>query len=162
MGRNSEQGNDAGEIHDTVQATADADGSGLPPAVAASIPDKYQGYDLASDANNATVDQSDTYTEVLADDRTEELFVLEMCDLTWTETNQALSDNLVKDGQQGKLDFAGYYRQVAEQKIESVEPEVPEESLTVWLTGLNERLGKQLQQLLPDPVADIEEAEEKN
>lgn len=157
--REGEQG-----LHDTVGASPDGGStdSGLPPAVQEQLPEQYQGYELADDANSATVNTSETYYETLVDERTEQLYVLEMRDITWQQTNQALSDNLKKEGNQGKLDFGGYYRDIAAQKIVSVQPEVPEENLVQWLTGLNERLGKQLEQHLPDPVADIEEDEEKN
>lgn len=158
MGRDT----DSSELHDTTQADPTGGDSGLPPAVANGLPDEYQDYSLADDASNATVSSSDTYQETLVDERAEEIYVLEMCDITWQQTNQALSNNLKQEGNTGKLDFGGYYRDVAAKKIVSVQPEVPEESLVQWLTGLNERLGKQLEQHLPDPVADIEDDTEKN
>ncbi|AGM11811.1 tail assembly chaperone [Haloarcula californiae tailed virus 2] len=142
--------------------------TGLPPAVRDALPERYQDqaddFSVASDHMDATVQNSSTETVTLVDDREGEVYVLEMADITWQQVNSALTDALVPEagGQGGKLDFGAYYRQVAEAKIQSVQPEVPEEQMATWLTGLNERLGSQLQQHLPDPVDDIQEQEAKN
>mgnify|MGYP006274690037 CR=1 FL=1 len=155
-------------LHDTTQANVpDPDGgSGLPPAIANHLPEKYQDRDdlnLAEDWMDATVQGNDTETVTLVDEKEGDVFVVELADITWQQVNSALTDALVPSASgEGKLDFGAYYREVAEAKIESVQPEVPEEQMTTWLTGLNERLGKQLQQHLPDPVDDIEEQTEKN
>jgi hypothetical protein len=77
--------------------------------------------------------------------------------------NQALTEALVPSASgEGKLDFGAYYREVARSKIVETEPEVPEEQLATWLTGVKEGIGKQLQQHLPDPVDNISEQEAKN
>jgi len=142
--------------------------TGLPPAVRDALPERYQDqaddFSVASDHMDATVQNSSTETVTLVDDREGEVYVLEMADITWQQVNSALTEALVPEagGQGGKLDFGAYYRDVAEAKIESVQPEVPEEQMATWLTGLNERLGSQLQQHLPDPVDDIQEQEAKN
>lgn len=142
--------------------------TGLPPAVRDALPERYQDraddFSLAEDHMDATVQNASTETVTLVDEKEGEVYVLEMTDITWQQVNSALTDALVPEagGQGGKLDFGAYYRQVAEAKIESVQPEVPGEQLATWLTGLNERLGSQLQQHLPDPVDDIQEQEAKN
>lgn len=147
-------------MHDTV-------GGDLPPAVRENLPERYEGEDLslAEDAMSATVQDQGGRTEqvTLVDEKQGDVYLLTLRDITWHQVNQALTDALVPSTSgDGKLDFGAYYRSVAESKIVSVEPEVPEERLTTWLTGLNERLGKQLQQHLPDPVDNIEEQEAKN
>lgn len=152
------------ELH---QTTGGAVANDLPDIVADELPEKYQsedGLEMADDWMDATVKGSDdTQTVPLVDEQTGRVFVVELTDITWHQVNRALTDALVTSGSGGgKLDFGAYYRAVAEAKIESVEPEVPEEQLTQWLTGLNERLGKQLQNHLPDPIDDIEEDEAKN
>lgn len=158
--------NDAGqELHDTTGA-APADSSGLPPAVANNLPERFQDADLemAEDWMDGTVQNSDTETVTLVDDRAGHVFVVEMQDITWQQINQALTQALVpgEGGSGGTLDFGAFYRSVAEDKIVDVQPEVPEEQMATWLTGLNERLGKQLEQHLPDPVDDIDEEREGN
>lgn len=164
------------ELHDTTgagvpeggppQQAQGGGGSGLPPAIANHLPEKYQQRDdlqMAEDWMDATVQGSDTETVTLVDEKEGDVFVLELADITWKQVNDALTDALVPSATgEGKLDFAAYYREVAEAKIESVQPQVPEEQMATWLTGLNERLGKQLQQHLPDPVDEIEEQHEKN
>jgi len=147
-------------MHDTV-------GENLPPAVRENLPERYEGEDLslADDAMSATVQYQDGQTEqvTLVDEKQGDVYLLTLRDITWHQVNQALTDALVPSTSgDGKLDFGAYYRSVAESKIAEVDPEVPEEQLTTWLTGLNERLGKQLQQHLPDPIDDIEEQEAKN
>ncbi len=118
---------------------------------------------MAEDWMDATVQNSSTEQVTLVDEREGDVYVLEMQDITWQQVNQALTDALVPSTSgEGKLDFGAFYRSVAENKIESVQPEVPEEQMATWLTGLNERLGKQLQQHLPDPVDNIDEQREGN
>lgn len=149
------------ELHDTTQG-------GLPPAVQQHLPEKYQDQadDLALADNwmDGTVENSSgTETVTLVDEKEGRVFVVELADITWHQVNGALTEALIPSASgDGKLDFGAYYREVAAAKIESVQPEVPEEQVTTWLTGLNERLGKQLQQHLPDPVDNIEEQTEKN
>lgn len=147
-----------GQLHDTTQG-------GLPDAIAQHLPEKYQDQDLrlAEDHMNATVQNAHTETVTLVDEVEGEVYVLELKDISWNQVNGALTEALIPSASgDGKLDFGAYYREVAKAKIESVQPEVPSGQLTTWLTGLNERLGKQLQQHLPDPVDTIEEQEAKN
>lgn len=154
------------ELHDTTQASVPEGDGGLPPAIAQHLPEKYQQRDdlaLAEDFMDGTVQGNSTETVTLVDEKEGQVFVVELADITWQQVNSALTDALVPSTSgDGKLDFAAYYRDVATSKIESVQPEVPEDQMQTWLAGLNERLGKQLQQHLPDPVDDIEDAEEKN
>lgn len=157
---------DAGqELHDTTGADP-ASGGGLPPAVRNNLPERFQERDdleMAEDWMDATVQNSSTEQVTLVDEREGDVYVLEMQDITWQQVNQALTDALVPSTSgEGKLDFGAFYRSVAENKIVSVQPEVPEEQMATWLTGLNERLGKQLQQHLPDPVDNIDEQREGN
>lgn len=154
------------ELHDTTGASP-PESSGLPPAIRNHLPEKYQEqadeFSVAEDAMDATVQDAATETVTLVDEREGDVYVLELKDITWQEVNSALTDALVPSPSgEGKLDFAAYYREVAAAKIESVQPEVPDEQLTTWLTGLNEHLGSQLQQHLPDPVDNIQEQEVKN
>lgn len=154
------------ELHDTVGA-APPDEDGLPPEVAEQVPEhireEMEGLTLADDWMDATVQNSSTETVTLVDRQEGEVYVLELADITWSRVNQALTDALVPSASgDGKLDFGAYYRSVAEAKIQSVQPEVPEEQMATWLTGLNERLGKQLEQHLPDPVDEMSEDREKN
>lgn len=149
------------ELHETVQA--EPTDEGIPPAVLAGLPEKYRSFSLASDSRGALVDGSNTYTVTLVDEQAEELYLVEMRDITWHQVNQALSQNLRADASgEGTLDFGGYYRDVAQAKIVSVTPPVEDGQLVQWLTGLNERMGKQLENHLPDPVDELSEAEEKN
>lgn len=149
-------------MHDTV-------GAGLPGDVAQHLPDRFQEQaeagelSLAEDWMDATVQNSSTETVTLVDEQEGDVYVLELKDITWQRVNQALTDALVPSASgEGKLDFGAFYRSVAEAKIESVQPEVPEEQMATWLTGLNERLGSKLQQHLPDPVDNIDEQREGN
>lgn len=160
-------GENDGSERDTGQQMHDTVGGDLPPAVRENLPERYAGEDLslADDAMSATVQDHGGRTEqvTLVDEKQGDVYLLTLRDITWHQVNQALTDALVPSTSgDGKLDFGAYYRSVAESKITAVEPEVPEEQLTTWLTGLNERLGKQLQQHLPDPVDNIEEQEAKN
>lgn len=157
------------ELHDTTGAAAPSEDT-LPPAILNNLPERFQEQaqqgelEMAEDWMQGTVQNSDTEQVTLVDEQDGSVYVLEMQDITWQQTNQALTDALVPDasGQGGKLDFGAFYRSVAEDKIVGVQPEVPEEQMATWLTGLNERLGKQLQQHLPDPVDNIDEQREGN
>ena len=154
------------ELHDTTGADV-PQGEGLPPAIAQHLPEKYQGQaqslSLADDYMDATVQNASTETVTLVDEQEGSVYVVELKDISWNQVNSALTDALIPSASgDGKLDFGAYYRSVAESKIVEVQPEVPEEQIATWLTGLNERLGKQLQQHLPDPVDDISEQEVKN
>ncbi len=149
-------------MHDTV-------GADLPDSVLENLPERFQEQaeqgelGMAEDWMDATVQNSSTETVTLVDEQAGDVYVLEMQDITWQQVNQALTDALVPSASgEGKLDFGAFYRSVAEDKIVSVQPEVPEEQMATWLTGLNERLGKQLQQHLPDPVDNIDEQREGN
>ena len=168
MAGENDQASDGGtgqQMHDTVGAGV----PGLPDDVADKLPERFQeqaeqgDLSLAEDWMDATVQNSSTETVTLVDEQEGDVYVLEMKDITWQRVNQALTDALVPSASgEGKLDFGAFYRSVAEAKIESVQPEVPEEQMATWLTGLNERLGKQLQQHLPDPVDNIDEQREGN
>lgn len=161
------RGSAGNELHDTVQTEPpEPDEPELPPEALEALPDRYDGQDLSLADNHmdATVQSTSTETVTLVDEREGDVYVVELQDIAWPKVNSALSDALKPEpgGGGGTLDFGQYYRDVAAQKIVSVQPEVPEDQLTQWLTGLNERLGKQLQNHLPDPIEDIDDEEAKN
>lgn len=149
----------------TGQKTYDTVSPDLPDGVQEEIPERFREQNLvmAEDPMDATVKNSSEKQVPLVDEAEGEVYVVTLEDITWNQVNQALSDALVPSTSgDGKLDFGAYYRQVAKAKIVATEPEVPEEQLATWLTGVKEGIGKQLQQHLPDPVDDIEEQDAKN
>jgi len=151
------------QLHDTTNPNAGAE-SDLPPAVRDKLPEHLRERDdlqMADDPMSATVQGTDTYTEVLVDEQTGDVFQVTLQDVAWAKKNDTFSDSLTQtaDGQ-GKLDFAQYYREMAMAKIVEVEPEP--DNLRVWLQGLNARLGSQLESLLPEPVDDLEDSREEN
>jgi len=149
----------------TGQKTYDTVGADLPEGVQAEIPERFQEQNLvmAEDPMDATVQNTSQEQVPLVDEAEGEVYVVTLEEISWNQVNQALSDALVPSTSgEGKLDFGAYYRQVAKAKIVATEPEVPEEQLATWLTGVKEGIGKQLQQHLPDPVDDIEEQDAKN
>lgn len=145
------------ELHDTVQAD-------LPEDLRDKLPQSVQDRDdlrVADDAMSATVNPSDTRDVPLVDEETGEVFVVTMTDISWAAKNDVFTNSLKKTGpNDGKLDFAHYYREVAKETIVEVEPQP--ENLTTWLQGLKSRFGSQLEEHLPAPVSDLEEGREEN
>jgi hypothetical protein len=150
------------DLHDTTNPNSGAEQS-LPEAVRDKLPSHLRDADLqmADDAMSATVQDSDTETVPLVDEGEGEVYLVTLKDVAWAKKNDLFSDSLKQtvDGQ-GKLDFAQYYREVAQAKIVEVEPEP--ENLRLWLQGLSAEMGSQLERHLPEPVDDLEDTREEN
>lgn len=157
------------ELHDTTGAP-EFDESGLPPAVANRLPDKFKsGEYRMGTARGSVVDKE--RTELVTIEGTEEnpetgeeepvLYWFEMREITWQKKNRIFKDNVEQVGGQGQLQIDTYYREVAEAMITSWFGE-DDMSLTQWLTGVGADVGEKLEPHLPDPVNQLEEAEEGN
>jgi hypothetical protein len=116
---------------------------------------------VADDPHGATASGDTTWTKPLVDERTGEVYVLTLTDVSWPKKNEVFTNSLKRtaDGG-GKLDFAHYYREVAKEMLVAVEPQP--ENVTVWLQGLTADFGSQLEEDLPEPVSDLEETQEEN
>ena len=146
-----------GDLHDTT-------GADLPEGVLESLPDHLQDRDdlhMADDPMSATVNGAETWEKALVDKETGEVYVVTLSDISWPAKNDVFTNSLKRTGpNDGKLDFAHYYREVAKEMIESVEPQP--DNMTVWLQGLKSSFGTQLEEELPAPVSDLEETQEEN
>ena len=152
------------ELHDTTGAQVDENESGLPPAIANRLPDKYKdGSHRLGTARESVVNEDETelVTIEAEEDGEEVLYWFEVREIPWQEKNRIFKDNVTQVGGSGQLQIDTYYREVAEAKIESWFGE-EEMSLTTWLTGVRAEIGEKLEPHLPDPVGQLEEEEEGN
>lgn len=145
------------ELHDTT-------GNDLPEDIREQLPPSLRDREdlhIADDPMGATVASGETWTKPLVDEESGDVYVLTLSDVSWPKKNDIFTNSLKRtaDGD-GKLDFAHYYREVAKEMIQSVEPQPS--NLTTWLQGLTADFGSQLEDDLPAPVSDLEEAEEEN
>jgi len=147
----------SGELHDTT-------GADLPEGVLEDLPEHLKGRDdlrMADDAMGATVNPEETWTKPLVDEETGEVYVVTLTDISWPKKNDVFTNSLKRTGpNDGKLDFAHYYREVAKEMIVEVDPQP--ENMTVWLQGLKSNFGSQLEDELPAPVSDLEDTTEEN
>lgn len=147
----------SGELHDTT-------GVDLPEDVLEDIPAHLRDRDdlrMADDAMGATVNPDETWTKPLVDEETGEVYVVTLTDISWPKKNDVFTNSLKRTGpNDGKLDFAHYYREVAKEMIVEVDPQP--ENMTVWLQGLKSNFGSQLEDELPAPVSDLEDTTEEN
>jgi hypothetical protein len=153
------------ELHDTTGAQVTEDNeSGLPPAIANRLPEKYQtGEHRVGTARESVVNEEDTEVVTVAatEDGEDVLYWFEMREIPWQEKNRIFKDNVNQVAGSGQLQIDTYYREVAEAKIEGWFGE-DDMSLTTWLTGVRAEIGEKLEPHLPDPVGQLEEAEEGN
>jgi len=126
------------------------------------LPDGYEDYEVGS-ATEATVNDG-TERVVVVDEDEKKAWWFDLTDISWFRANQIFSDNVEQDPNtgEGKLKAHSYYRDVAEAKTTDWSNS-DEMGLRQFLTGLDEELGKQLEQHLPDPgEVQLEEGEEEN
>lgn len=148
---------DEPELHDTT-------GADLPESVLDNLPEHLRERDdlrMADDAMKATVSAEETWDVPLVDEDSGEVYVVTLTDISWPAKNDVFTNSLKRTGpNDGKLDFAHYYREVAKEMIVTVEPQP--ENMTVWLQGLKSSFGSQLEDELPAPVSDLEDTQEEN
>lgn len=133
-------------------ATSDDDG----------LPEEYEDYEVGSVAEATVSDETERV--VITDDEEKKAWWFDLKDISWFRANQIFSDNVEQDPNtgQGRLKAHAYYRDVAEAKTVNWSNS-DEMGLRQFLTGLDEHLGKQLEQHLPDPGdVQLEEGEEEN
>ena len=153
-------------LTDTTQAPDLTDESGLPPAVANRLPEKYKSGDAnvrLGTARESVVDENETelVTIEAVEDGEDVLYWFEMREIPWQEKNRIFKDNIKQVGGSGQLEIDTYYREVAEAKITSWFGE-EDMGLTTWLAGVRAEIGEKLEPHLPDPVGQLDEVEEGN
>lgn len=163
---------DTNQLHDSTGAGMNADeqdstaatDTNIPESIRDDLPPSVRTRDdlqMATDANTATVNPEDTWQKPLVNEDTGEVVVVTFTDISWPKKNDIFTNSLKRTGKQdGKLDFAHYYREVAKEMIVEVNPTV--DNLTVWLQGLKTEFGTQLEEELPAPVSDLEAEQEEN
>jgi len=125
------------------------------------LPADLEGYEEGGFDDAQVPDETERH--YLTDHENERYWWFNLKPVTWVKKNQILSDCIeVREGGQGSLNVAEYYRQMMLAK--TLQWSGGDQPLGTFLTGLRADLGEQVENWLPDPGAIEEgtEAEEGN
>jgi len=132
------------------------------------IPERFRdgenGVQMGS-RETALIDESNTTREWFkvpgADDEPDDVYWVEIKEISWEKKTDVLDDSLVTDSRTGdiELDLKGYYRNMMETVIDDISVEG---SLPVFLKGMSPEVGDQLQEIVPDPGTVMDEVDEGN